>query len=104
MVVTLWSATAETGVTQEGVACPPICTVQAPHCAMPQPNLVPVRPTTSRIAHSNGMSGSTSREIGLPLSVNETAMSLSWENAKVGQRPPRGPEDDQNRAIRVTSI
>src|SRR5260221_12510076 len=98
VVVTLWSATAETGVTQERVACPPICTVQAPHCAMPQPNLVPVRPTTSRIAHSNGMSGSTSREIGLPLRVNETALSLSWENGKGGQGPSAGDDDAQNKA------
>jgi len=31
-----------------------------PHCAMPQPYLVPVRPTFSRIAQSSGVSGSTS--------------------------------------------
>jgi hypothetical protein len=32
--------------------------VQAPHKAAPQPNLVPVRPTSSRITHNNGVSGS----------------------------------------------
>jgi hypothetical protein len=30
----------------------------APHCAMPQPNLVPVMPITFRIALKSGMSGS----------------------------------------------
>src|SRR5260370_40398296 len=74
MVVTCWSATEEIGVMQERVAWPSICTVQAPHCATPQPNLVPCRPTTSRIAQSRGMSGSASRVVGLPLSVNEIAI------------------------------
>jgi hypothetical protein len=36
--------TALTGSTQERVAWPSMCTVQAPHSAMPQPNLVPVIP------------------------------------------------------------
>ena len=44
MVVIFLPATAEMGVTQERVAAPLTCTVQAPHCAMPQPNLVPVSP------------------------------------------------------------
>jgi hypothetical protein len=52
-------------------------TVQAPHCATPQPNLVPVRPTASRIAQSKGMFGSISSVVGLPLSVNDTAIDLS---------------------------
>jgi hypothetical protein len=30
-------------------------TVQAPHCAMPQPNFVPVRPKVSRKTHSKGV-------------------------------------------------
>ena len=38
----------------------PSCTVQAPHCAMPQPYLVPVMPSVSRSTHSSGVSGSTS--------------------------------------------
>ena len=46
--------------TQERTATPSMCTVQAPHCAMPQPYLVPVRPTCSRITHSSGVLGSTS--------------------------------------------
>ena len=42
MVVIFLPATAATGVTQERSGAPSTCTVQAPHCAMPQPNLVPV--------------------------------------------------------------
>src|ERR1044072_7667585 len=34
---------------------------------MPQPNLVPVSPTTSRIAHKSGMSGSASTSCICPL-------------------------------------
>ena len=49
-------------------------TVQAPHWAMPQPYLVPWRPTTSRIAHNRGMSGSASSVVALPLSVKVTDM------------------------------
>jgi hypothetical protein len=44
-------------------------TVQAPHCAMPQPYLVPVSPTFSRIAQSSGVSGSTSIVKDFPLIV-----------------------------------
>src|SRR5580692_9984150 len=54
------------GTWQERTASPLICTVQAPHCAMPQPYLVPVSPSCSRITHSNGVDGSTSRSTRLP--------------------------------------
>ena len=56
MVVTLLFATAESGVTQARTGWPSTCTVQAPHSAMPQPNLVPVSPSSSRRAHSSGVS------------------------------------------------
>ena len=49
-----------TGTRQDRVASPFRCTVQAPHCAMPQPNFVPVRPSSSRSTHKSGVSGSTS--------------------------------------------
>ena len=39
-------------MTQERIGVPSRCTVQAPHWAMPQPNLVPVMPRTSRSTHS----------------------------------------------------
>jgi len=67
MVVTVLPATADSGVTQERVARPSTCTVQAPHWAMPQPNLVPVMPNCSRMTHRSGMSGSTSTVEALPL-------------------------------------
>src|SRR2546428_9942687 len=42
IVVTVFPATLEIGRVQERVAWPLIWTVQAPHKAIPQPNLVPV--------------------------------------------------------------
>ena len=60
MVVTFLPATLETGVMQERVASPLMCTVQAPHSAMPQPNFVPVMSRVSRSTHSKGICGSTS--------------------------------------------
>ena len=60
MVVTALPATADAGTLQERIAWPSIRTVQAPHWAMPQPNLVPVSLSESRSTHSNGVSGSTS--------------------------------------------
>src|ERR1700728_739287 len=74
MVVICLPITALTGTEQERVATPSMWTVQAPHCAMPQPYFVPCNPTTSRIAHKRGMSGSESRVIALPLSVKATDM------------------------------
>src|ERR1700736_6141567 len=41
-----------TEVMQERVGAPSICTVQAPHSATPQPNFVPVIPSTSRSTHN----------------------------------------------------
>src|SRR6185437_5792189 len=40
IVVMFLPATAAIGTEQERIACPSICTVHAPHCAMPQPNFV----------------------------------------------------------------
>src|SRR5213083_80521 len=51
----------ETGVMQERTGLPSRWIVQAPHKARPQPNFVPVIPSTSRITQSNGVSSSTSR-------------------------------------------
>src|SRR5262244_3965473 len=72
MVVTSDLPMLSIGVTQERVALPSMCTVQAPHSAMPQPNLVPVRPTCSRMAHSRGVLGSTLTSMELPLIVKRT--------------------------------
>src|SRR5262245_6450794 len=70
MVVTFLPATAETGVEHERTGCPLTCTVQAPHCAMPQPNLVPVSPSSSRITHRSGVSPGCSELTSLPLTTN----------------------------------
>src|SRR5438093_8760632 len=74
MVVIFLPTAADTGITHERVALPSTCTVQAPQSAMPQPYLVPVRPTCSRIAHSSGVLGSTFTSLVLPLIVRR-AMS-----------------------------
>src|SRR5262249_35063925 len=50
-------------------ATPSRWTVQAPHCAMPQPYFVPVRPTFSRNAQRRGILGSTSTLRVWPLIV-----------------------------------
>src|ERR1022692_2790915 len=42
-------------------------TVHAPHCATPQPYLVPVSPSFSRNTHNSGVSGSISKLRSLPL-------------------------------------
>src|SRR5213592_4611566 len=72
MVVTVLPAAAATGVTQERIGRPSRCTVQAPHSAAPQPNLVPVSPMTSRSTQSRGMSGGTSTVCALPLTLKVT--------------------------------
>ena len=87
MVVIFLPATALTGMTQERTAAPSMCTVQAPHWATPQPYLVPVRPTCSRMTQSSGVLGSTSTLLGLAVdrqadhsdspSSSDAAQSLS---------------------------
>jgi hypothetical protein len=52
-------------------------TVQAPHWAMPQPNLVPVSFNESRRTHSKGISGSRYIILALPLTMSEIDMALS---------------------------
>jgi hypothetical protein len=73
MVVTA-PATSPTDVMQERTAAPSICTVQAPHCATPQPYFVPVRPITSRITHSRGISAGTSTAYAVLLTVSLIAL------------------------------
>ena len=72
---------AEIGTEQERCNSPLMCTEHAPHAATPQPYLVPVSPTCSRMTHSSGMSGSacTSRTFPLMLSfaISSLAMDLS---------------------------
>ena len=65
------------GVTQERVATPSTCTVQAPQSATPQPNFVPVMPSTSRNTQRSGVSPSTSTLCLLPLTSMVKAMASS---------------------------
>src|SRR3977135_1420144 len=81
MVVISLPAASLTSTPHERIATPSTWTVQAPHCAMPQPYLVPVRPIFSRIAHSNGVSGSTSTSKALPLIVR-FAISVPFDGLK----------------------
>src|SRR6185436_15029205 len=69
IVVTAAFPTLETGVWQDRVATPLSCTVHAPHCATPQPYLVPGRSSTSRRTHRRGMSGGTSTVADFPLTL-----------------------------------
>src|SRR5687768_12274894 len=70
MVVTFFPAAADTGVMQDLTGWPSTWTVQAPHCAMPQPNLVPVSPSSSRMTQSSGVSAGCSECASLPLTTN----------------------------------
>src|SRR3546814_10276689 len=78
MVVTALPATSPTAVTQERVATPSTCTVQAPHIAMPQPNLVPVSPSSSRMTQSRGVSSATSRRSEEHTSELQSLMRISY--------------------------
>src|SRR5258708_28801195 len=90
MVVIFLPATAETGVMQARVGAPSTCTVHAPHSAMPQPNFVPVMPSTSRSVHSSGVSCGTSAFTGLPLMFN-SCIGNSRDSA--GGIPGHRPHD-----------
>ena len=57
------------------------CTVQAPHCANPQPKCMPCRPSWSRNAYSNGMLGSsTFKATALPLTVSLMVVAMTPVN------------------------
>src|SRR5579885_2330729 len=71
MVVTDLPAKVFIVVMQARAAFPSTWTVHAPHWAMPQPYLVPVRSMTSRRYQRSGISGSPSNWRVLPL-------TLSW--------------------------
>src|SRR6202047_1221615 len=71
MDVTSLPAARDTGATHDRIASPSRWTVQAPHCAMPHPYLVPVRPRFSRRTQSRGVEGSTSRFTGCRFTLKE---------------------------------
>src|SRR5262245_49821004 len=64
-----------TGIEQERTTSPFRWTEQAPHCATPQPYLVPVRPTCSRMTHSSGVLSSTCTSCVLPLMLSFAMLS-----------------------------
>src|SRR5438876_935135 len=57
-------------IEHERTISPLMCTEQAPHCATPQPYLVPVRPTCSRMTQSSGVSASTCTSRTRPLMLS----------------------------------
>src|SRR4029453_15217217 len=71
-------------VMQERVAVSSIRTVHAPHSALPQPNLVPVMPSTSRSTQSRGVSPSTSTGGSTALPLFVSAMVTSTLRRVVG--------------------
>src|SRR5947207_15666752 len=77
MVVICAPSRPSIGVWQDRVAWPLMCTVQAPHWAMPQPYFVPVSPSSSRSTHSRGVSGADCTVTALPLILSVLAMGRS---------------------------
>src|SRR5882762_4628110 len=92
MVTTGFRSTLETGVRQARVGAPSTCTVQAPHCPTPQPNLVPTSPRLSRKIHSSGVSGAASTARGWPLML---MVYLLMANA-CGEEGRRAASSDQD--------
>ena len=76
MVVIFFPSARETGATQERTASPSMWTVQAPHCAIPHPYLVPVSLSESRITQSSGVEGGSATLTAFPLTVNEIKRCL----------------------------
>src|SRR5215468_2462855 len=75
------SFTSPTRIEHERTTAPSMCTEQAPHCATPQPYLVPVRPTCSRMTQSSGVSGSTCTSRTRPLMLSFAMNVLPVANA-----------------------
>ena len=76
MLTTLRPPTADIGVWHDRTALPSTWTVHAPQNPPPQPNFVPVRPSSSRRYQSSGMSGSPSNDRLDPLIVNVAIKSV----------------------------
>src|SRR5271170_1170817 len=90
MVVTDLPFTSLIAVTQDRVASPSRCTVQAPQAATPQPNLVPVSPRTSRRYQSTGIVGSPSKDCACPFTCRVIIFaSLSQLAAALRNDAPR---------------
>src|SRR6185436_3154517 len=70
------------GMEHERCTSPSMWTEQAPHWAMPQPYLVPVKPSCSRNTQSNGMSPSPLTSTTFPFTFNLT-MAISSDRVAV---------------------
>src|SRR5438270_3070332 len=84
--MTLAPLTLPSVVVQERTALPFTCTVHAPHSAAPQPNLVPVSLSSSRITQSKGVLSSERAETCLPLRLNETIAGVLLRSANLAPR------------------
>src|SRR4029077_20200798 len=82
MVVISVAAISRMATTQDRIASPFLWTVQAPHSAIPQPNLVAVRLSSSRRYHNNGISGSPSNERSTPLTLNWIIVSFPFKRVR----------------------
>src|SRR5262245_51368208 len=67
----------ETCVWHAYARLPSICTMQAPHRPVPQPNLVPVSLRPSRITHNNRVAGGASVDAALPFTMKLVDMVSS---------------------------
>jgi hypothetical protein len=88
IVVMARSRTAPTASMQERTGLPPICTVQAPHWAIPRPNFVPVMPRMSRRTQSSGVAAGASNDFYSPLIVNfnmELPISSWFAKPQIGR-------------------
>src|SRR5262245_7055585 len=81
MVVTALPCTAESGITQERTGSPSRCTVQAPHCASPQPKWGLLSLRLLRRAYKSGMFGSALTDTGLPSTTNLTVAMVAPRGA-----------------------
>ena len=93
MVVTDLPAISEIWVWQEKARLPSMCTMQAPHRPVPQPNLVPVSLSPSRITHSKGVAGGASVDAALPFTVKLVAIAF-LPDARMEPRPQRAASVD----------
>src|SRR5262249_42393271 len=85
-------AICETWVWQENARLPSMCTVQAPHKPVPQPNLVPVSLRSSRSTHNSGVASGASVDAGLPFTTKLVAIAFSLL-AGAGRSAPRAEDD-----------
>src|SRR5476651_295223 len=88
MVVTFLPATLDTGLMQHFSGAPSISTMQQPHCSSPQPNRVPIRPSSLRKTLRSGVSSLSNATLtGLPLTVNLNCCAMRLESKLLAQDP-----------------